>query len=126
MSLPKVLSAHREGSVLVIAPQGSVSSLAAAILQPELDELLERLETEGVTSVVFDLGEVSYFGSLMLAAMHAVWKRIRAAGGKMALSNVSDLGHDILRIARFDQLWPTYPSRDEALAAVAVTPQRPM
>jgi hypothetical protein len=38
----------------------------------------------------------------------------------MALSNVSDLGRDILRIARFDQLWPIYPTLDEALAAVAV------
>jgi anti-anti-sigma factor len=121
MSLPKLMSVRREGSTLIVAPRGSVSSLAGAIVQPELDELLDRIEIERIRSVVFDLADVNYFGSLMLAAMHAVWKRIRTAQGKMALSNVSDLGRDILRIARFDQLWAIYPTLDEALAAVAPT-----
>jgi len=118
MSAPKVFRAEREGPTLVVTPQGSVSSLDAGTLQPEIDALLREIAADGLRSVVFDLAEVNYFGSLMLSAIHSVWKRLRPAQGKMALCNVSDLGRDILRIARFDLLWPVYPSRQEAVDAV--------
>jgi anti-anti-sigma factor len=118
MSAPNVFQVEREGPTLVVTPQGSVSSLAAGTLQPEIDALLGEIAVGDVRSVVFDLAEVTYFGSLMLSAIQSVWKRLRPAQGKVALCNVSDLGRDILRIARFDLLWPVYASRQEALDAV--------
>ena len=118
MSAPKVFRAERQGPTLVVTPLGSVSSLDAGTLQPEIDALLREIAAHDLRSVVFDLAEVNYFGSLMLSAIHSVWKRLRPARGKMALCNVSDLGRDILRIARFDLLWPVYPSRQAAVDAV--------
>jgi len=123
MSAPKVFRAERDGPTLVVTPLGSVSSLDAGTLQPEIDALLREIAADDLRSVVFDLAEVNYFGSLMLSAIHSVWKRLRPAQGKMAqgkmaLCNVSDLGRDILRIARFDLLWPVYASRQEAVDAV--------
>ncbi len=118
-SHPPVFYSEHEGSTLIVIPVGSISSLAGGVVQPQVDDLLESIADREVRNVVFDLEEVSYFGSVMLAAMHSVWKRVRAAQGKMVLCNVSDLGREILQIARFDLIWPICDSREEALSAVA-------
>ncbi|OHB73167.1 MAG: hypothetical protein A2V70_18100 [Planctomycetes bacterium RBG_13_63_9] len=107
-----------EGNTLVVVPLGSVSSLAGESAKPELDSLLEQLEQGQIRNVVVDFLNVSYFGTIMLATMHTIWKRVRESGGKMALCNLSVVGHEILRISGFDTLWPICDSREEAMEAV--------
>ena len=65
-----------------------------------------------------DFGRISYFGTTMLGAMLAIWKHVRAAGGKTALCNVSSLQCEVLHVAGFDTMWPICASREEALKAV--------
>ncbi len=120
MSVPKLFTTEVDDNVLIIVPQGSVSSLAAESMKPELDEMLAQLEQPGMKSVVVDMADVSYFGTIMLGAMHMIWKRVRQQGGKMALCNVSVVGREVLKIAGFDTLWPMCPSREEAMDAVRV------
>ena len=85
----------------------------------ELAGLLDRIEDTGVQHAVVDLEQSAYFGTSMLQAMAAIWKRVRARGGKMAVCNVSDTGREILRVTRFDTLWPICSSQQEALEAVS-------
>ena len=115
---PKTFNSEIDGRTLVVIPLGSVSSLAGQYFKPELDELLEQLQRPELQNVVVDLAEVSYFGTIMLGTMHQLWRRVRDAGGKMALCNVSTVGREILRVSGFDTLWPVCPSRDEAIGAV--------
>lgn len=119
MSTPHVFEAVSGANTLIVIPLGSVGSLAGESVNCELDQLLDRLEQSGLKHVVFDFEKVSYFGSTMLGAMHAVWKHVSAAEGKMAVCNVSDVEREVLQVSRFDTLWPIYASRDEALAAVS-------
>jgi len=117
--IPKLLRSERLGSTLLLVPVGRVSSLIGDEARPELDGLLGQLQQPEVKHVVVDFAEVSYFGSIMLTTLHAIWKNVRAGGGKMALCNVSEVVREILQISQFDTLWPVCDSREEALALVA-------
>jgi anti-anti-sigma factor len=118
MSTPKVFEATNNGSTLIIMPLGSVGSLAGESVNFELEALVKRLGESGLKHVIFDFQKVSYFGSSMLGAMHAVWKHVSAAEGKMALCNVSDVEREVLEVSKFDTLWPVYATREQALAAI--------
>ena len=118
MSVAKAFRTETENETLIIVPLGSVSSLAGEEVSSELDGMLKGLGGSGLRHVVIDFAEVSYFGTVMLGAMHVIWKRVRKKDGKMALCNVSDMGREILRVSAFDILWPICPSRNEALEEV--------
>jgi len=118
MSPPKTFDATSEGNTLIMISRGSAGSLIGDDLAYELTGLLEQFEQSDLRNAVIDLEKSSYFGTSMLQAMTAVWKRVRARGGKMALCNLSDTGHEILHVTRFDTLWPICSSRSEALQEV--------
>ncbi len=118
MSVAKVFSAECENQTLIVSLLGNVSSLAEDEVQPELNALLERLRQAELRHVVIDFEKVSYFGTITLAAMHAIWRRVRDAQGKMVLCNVSTMGREILHVSGFHALWPIHATREEALRAV--------
>jgi anti-anti-sigma factor len=119
MPSSNVFLTEHQSATLVITPLINVSSLAGDHVQPELDGILTLLQQPNTKNVVVDFTRVTYFGSVMLAATQMIWKRVRAKEGKMALCNVSELGREILHIAKFDLIWPIYESQREALEAVA-------
>ena len=118
MSAPRIFEAKSEGNTLVVASRSDAGSLAGEEVAYELTGLLERLESPQMRNVVIDLECSPYFGTSMLQVMTAMWKRVRARGGKMAVCSVSDTGREILHVTRFDTLWPICPGRDEALQTV--------
>lgn len=119
MSLPKFFEAATDGSTLIVSSLGSLGSLAGEEIAYELTDLLEQFDKPELTRVVIDLQKASYFGTSMLQVMTALWKRVRAKGGRLALCNVSETGLEILHVTRFDTLWPICGSREEALQEVA-------
>ena len=118
MSTSKIFSAKTEGKTLIVASLASAGSLIGEEMAYELTGLLQQFEQSGLRGAVIDLEKSAYFGTSMLQVMTAIWKRVRARGGKMALCNVSDTGREILGVTRFDTLWPICSSREEALKAV--------
>lgn len=118
MPTARIFDAASDGSTLIVTPSTNVGSLAGESVNYELEDLLRQLERSGLKHVVFDFANVSYFGSSMLGAMHAVWKQVSAAGGKMAVCNLSDVEREVLEVSKFDTLWPICDSRDEARAVV--------
>lgn len=121
MNLGRVFHARCVGSTLIVSPSGSVGSLQGAAIRADLDRLLEQIDSHSIRNVIFDLEQVEYFGSVMLTAMHAIWKRVRQQDGKVVLCRVSEVGRDVLGVARFDSLWPIYDSPIDAVQAVSPT-----
>lgn len=119
MSSPKIFATESQSTTLVVTPLGNISSFAGDHVQPELERLLALLARDVTKNVVLDLAQVSYVGSVMLAATQALWKRVRANRKKLVLCNVPEVGQEVLRVSKFDQIWPVYASREEALQAVA-------
>ena len=104
MSTPKVFDFTSDGITLVVVPLGSVGSLAGEDVNAELEDLVRRFGQSRLKHVVFDFHQVPYFGSTMLGAMHALWKHVAAANGKMAVCNVSDVEREVLDVSRFNTL----------------------
>ncbi len=119
MSDGNVFHIERNGATLLVVPRCNISSLATEDVQPELQTVLALAASNDVKDVVIDLDEVPHFGSEMLGAIHMIWKRVRVDGGKLVVCNVSRVGREILRIAKFDLIWPIYETRSEALAALS-------
>lgn len=118
MSQSSIFETEILNGTIIVAPRGDVSTLAGEDVHAELPGLLDQLQQSEIRHVVFDLKRAGYFGSILLGAMSAMWGRIRARGGKMALCNVSDTGQEILHVSKFDTLWPVCSSREEALEKV--------
>ena len=118
MSISKAFDTDRTGRTLVLMPRGSVSSLAGEDVGSELNRLLEELCPPGPTNVVIDFAKAAYFGTVMLGAMHLIWRRVRDQQGKMALCNLSEMGREILRVSGVDVLWPICLTREEALEEI--------
>lgn len=114
-----VFHVERNDTTLLVVPRRNISALAAENIQAELQAIMDILAANDIRDVVVDLENVPHFGSEMLGALHVIWKRIRAAEGKMLLCNVSPVGREILGVAKFDVLWPVHGSRSEALAALS-------
>jgi anti-anti-sigma factor len=104
--------------VMIVELAGVVSSLADDSITRELDAVRAQLRSGKQKSVVIDLGQVAYFGSSMLEAIRTIWNEVSPHGGKLALCNASEVGREILQVAKFDHLWPLVESRAEALKLV--------
>lgn len=104
-----------EGTVGVVQPRGTVSSLVREDDPPHWDELAGQLNEGRLRSVVVDFGDVPYFGARMLEALRVLGHHVQNVGGEMVLCNVSDMAREVLRVSRFDSRWSIYGSREEAL-----------
>ncbi len=118
MAAQKFFTTEHDAETLIIAIHEGVGSLADVEVVTQFDDLIDDVSKLAIRSVIVDFGEVSYFGSTMLEALLRLWNKLQAIAGKLALCCVSDVGTEILHVAKFDTLWPIYSSRAEALEAV--------
>lgn len=118
MKTPQHFKTFKIGPVFVVELLGVVSSLADRTVLQELEEVRAELRREGHQALVIDLAKATYFGSSLLEAIRILWNDLSARGGRIALCNPSDVGREVLQIAKFDHVWPLVNSRDEAIKLV--------
>ena len=115
MNGSKVFRVSTTDDVMIVELIGVVSSLADDSITQELEAVRQRLRTGGFRSVIVDLGQVAYFGSSMLEAIRALWNEVTPRHGRLVLCNASEVGREILQVAKFDRLWPLVETRQDAL-----------
>ncbi|MEX0704621.1 MAG: STAS domain-containing protein [Planctomycetales bacterium] len=113
----KVFAAERQGTALIVLPQGDAIGFRESDLQKELDTLL-RLLKDPELDLVVDLSRSNYFGTVILGAINELGLRVRARGGRTALCCVSEAMREILGVMHLDELWASYETRKEALRAL--------
>ena len=118
MKTPHHFKTFAIGPVFVVELLGVISSLADRSVLQELEEVRAELRRSGQKAVVVDLEKAAYFGSSMLEAIRILWNDLSARGGHIALCNPSDVGREVLQIAKFDHVWPLVNSREEAIKLV--------
>jgi anti-sigma B factor antagonist len=87
-------------------------------LAPALQRRLDLLADQGAAQVVLDLGGVQFMDSSGLAAVAAGFKRLRAAGGQLAVCGLNDNVEDLFRLTKLDRVVKVYPSAEAALEAL--------
>jgi anti-anti-sigma factor len=115
----KIFAVHLETSTLIVAPTGPISNLAGQDVQSEWEQVMALVQKGSCRDVLVDMEKVSFFGSVLLGALSVIWKQTHQREGKLALCGLSSLGREIIHATKFDTLWEIYPTREEALKALA-------
>jgi anti-sigma B factor antagonist len=86
---------------------------------PEFKERMVQVIEDGKKRVVVDLTKATFIDSTTLGVLVGGVKRLRPAGGSLALVCTDQNICKIFEITGLDRVFPIHPSRDEALAEVA-------
>lgn len=108
---------------LVVFLQSELGSLTDENRDREFDETVEKVGQPEVRNVLMDLAKAPYFGSQVLEWMVMLWKRVRDKHGQMALCHVAPTAYDIIRVSRFNTIWPIHKTREEALESLNSGPE---
>lgn len=98
--------------------RGGVESLRWEIVEQATEIILDPIRHQEAPVVIFDLSEVSYFGSDFMMMLVRSHKPVRMQGGVMVLCGIHPLARDLLRITALDTLWAIYDTRAQALEAL--------
>lgn len=109
---------ERRGEIMIVTATPSLESVGAGIEDLAARFIIEPLRGEVEPVVLFDLGQVEYFGSVFLAVMIRCWRTVLAQSGTMALCGVSAHARELLHVTSLDQSWPLYADRREAIEAL--------
>lgn len=109
----------KEQNITIIDLGGKYEALNEALLQGLAEKLLQEAERAEPPWLLVDLTGVGYVGSNFLEILVRGWKRLKQRSGTMALCGVGSFCADILKITRLNTLWTIYPSREEAIRAMA-------
>jgi anti-sigma B factor antagonist len=86
---------------------------------PEFKERMVELIESGKNQIVVDLSEATFIDSTTLGVLVGGVKRLRPAGGSLALVCTDQNITKIFEITGLDRVFPIHGSRDDALQAVA-------
>jgi anti-anti-sigma factor len=115
MSEAKHVRLEEAGETLIVTPIFTSGRFTEGEVVGEWNQILNKVEGVDVKRVVVDLGFVPYFGSTLLDWIVQMWKRLQGKGGSLAVCNASQVGREVLVIARFDKLWEIHDSRQAAM-----------
>ena len=74
---------------------------------PDLSSLIDSLVNEKRTRVVVDLAGLELIDSSGVAVLVALYKRVRAAGGQVQVTNARDQPLAIFKLLRMDKVFLT-------------------
>jgi anti-anti-sigma factor len=97
----------RGGKAVVRIPGARFDITNSESLSRQLSSLVAELGSRDVT---LDFSGVQYLNSDGLAALVMLHKSLRAAGGKLAVSNVQAPVHEVFRVTCLDQMLDVRPS----------------
>ena len=106
------------GDTLVVSPAGDIESMSWDLIEQAADIVMDPIRDQEIPMVVFDLSDVSYFGSVFLALLLRCHKLVRGRGGELVLCGASKMAAELLRITALDTLWAIYDTRESALEAL--------
>jgi anti-sigma B factor antagonist len=85
----------------ILRVAGSLDALSAPELMPAIDAIAE----DGCAEVVVDLTDLDLIDSSGVAAIVALYKRVRARGGQVRVSGARDQPLSIFRLLRMDRVF---------------------
>jgi anti-anti-sigma factor len=103
---------NKRGTVVVLAPHGSLDINTRKIFQDKLIELLDV----GETAILVDLSHVDFMTSTGLSAVLYAAKRVEDISGKFAVCSINKDIQTVFKISGFDSILEIYPNVDEALS----------
>lgn len=102
------------GDALVLSLAGKLDSNTAKGFEDRLMGLID----EGKSKFVIDFGKLEYISSAGLRVLLMAAKKLKAVGGSMALSSMSDHIKEVFEISGFSSIFAIYDDADSAVAGL--------
>ena len=109
------INIEEKNGISAVSLQGRLDIVTSA----ELDKAVGALLDGGAKKILFDLRELDYISSAGLRSMLLAAKKMKAAGGKVALSSLNANVAEVFKISGLASFFDIYAAKDEALAALA-------
>ena len=109
---------ERRGDLTVITAMKELEHIEFGLEEQVSNLILKPLRHEKNPSILVDLSQVDFFGSMFLSLLIRCWKLALEQGGTMALSGVNDKTRELLRVTSLDMVWPMYGTKREAIEAL--------
>lgn len=106
------ITESRRGAVLVVTPNGRIDSTTS----PDFGRHMHAVIDRGDIDILVDMAGLDYISSTGLSAFLSAARKIRGAGGRMALSGLNSRIRLAFEMSGFLQLFPVYPDIEAALA----------
>jgi anti-sigma B factor antagonist len=81
----------------------------------QFERQCESCISEGFTSLVIDLGDLTYVSSMGLRSFVAAAKKLRDKGGDLRICRLTGLVRQVFEITRLNQVFPPHDSVESAL-----------
>lgn len=107
-----VIMMETRGNTLVVVLEGELDLKVANRLRHQMEQSLDDLP---VRHLVLDLSRVCFIDSSGLGVILGRYKRVAAAGGKVALTGAQPQVRRILELSGLLRIMREYPSPDEAV-----------
>jgi len=106
------ISESQEGPIAVIHVEGRLDNEGAGKFQ----EYAARRIKEGARSIVVDFGGTSFMASMGIRALMLPAQDMSRAGGRFALTGLSEQLHKLFETAHLYKIFQVYPSVADAAA----------
>lgn len=85
----------------------------------EWDQFLEQLTPADCRKLfIVDLSQLNFLGPFILVLMVILWQRLDDQP-RFAVAGASIYGQATLKLAKFDTIWPLFPTREEAIQTLS-------
>jgi anti-sigma B factor antagonist len=106
------ITTQQKDGATIISVNGRVDTATAPVLEQAINKEIES----GNRKVLLNFAAVSYISSGGLRVLLATAKKLKNAGDKFGICNLSPEVLKILKLAGFTSIFSIYPSEGEALA----------
>ncbi len=113
-----IISLEWHGDALVVVATGAVENLKWDLVEGAADIVLSPIRDQKAPIVIFDMSQVTYFGSVFMALLIRCHKLVKLQGGVLVLCGVHRLARELLHTTNLDTLWAIYDTREEALESI--------
>lgn len=104
------ISAREEHGCLVAVVRGRLDTVSAGEFELKMDGLMAGASR----NVILDLSGLDYISSAGLRSILAFSRKVKGAGGGMALCGVAGLPREVLLLSHFETVFPLHASVEDA------------
>ena len=108
------VTAREESGCTVAKVAGRLDAATAPVFEKTCDEWIGK----GTKKLVLDLSSLDYVSSAGLRAVLSTMKKLKAAGGGLAVSGLTGVVKEVFTISGFDALLPIGDSVAQAIATL--------
>jgi len=108
------------GNCVVVIPSANIEHLSWDVIDGAAQMVMDPLQKTQAPTMVFDLSNVAFFGSIFLALLLRCYKRLKERGGDLVICAPTPMARHLLSVTSLDTLWPIYDTREEALADLEI------